>query len=303
MPDISIVRSLKVENEEYLTGLEVSDEDLNENIDMPIPATTEEGIDIGGFRADQLKSLILVCDQNVTAQFLGVRYAILACVAETGTTAAEVTFTGDLSGIVFPGDVIRLQGTAANDGYYVVNTVTWSSPTTTFELAGGETLATAGAVGTLAIVQNFQRYRESYTIVSATTGPPGTITFTGNLTHVFNAGDYLIIENGTITTETSKNAIYLIDTVACVSPTTTITFARALLADENDGDFRKVRVAMQLLANIPFLWSVEGGLPNPLKPQSVIYTTLQGEVDVLYVYNATSTAATLKGRIGKNSIL
>lgn len=315
---ITLTRTHRRENDEALSGSEAFEVEGFPGFSQGISANTEEDLAWGAIKAMQLEALTMRCDQDVDAQFLGVRYNVLALVAVAGVAPAEITFTGDLTDIVFPGDILRLEGTAANDGLYQVQdeygayplrdaaAVTFAAGDTTILLANGHVLAAAGAVGTFARVASVQEFAISYPIATADAGPPGVITYAGDLSDMFEAGDYLIIDRST-DTPPGKNGLYEIATVATDGPpvtTTTITLVAGVTLQDatNDGEFRRVIPSFKMIANVPLLWSEKGGTNNPLQSQ-VLFTGVQGDVAVLAINNETATAATFEVRAGTNPIL
>lgn len=288
---IALTRTHRLENADALSGTESVVVEGFPGQSQEISASTEEDISWGAIKARQLKALTMVCDQNVKAQFLGVRYNILATVQ----AARTITFTGDLTDMLQVGDLLRLEGTVAQNGVYIILTVAFGAGTTTITLATGHTgLTGTGAVGTFAKVMSRQVFHIRYTtatMVAAT----GVVTFAGDLSDVFAAGDWILV-----TAATLNNGIFLIDTVTTDGPpvtTTTLIVNAGSLEDNNPGEFSKIRPAIELIANIPYLWSVEGGQNNPLE-SAALHTALRGDVAVLAVNNQTTTAALFQLRGG-----
>jgi len=288
---ISMTRTHRLENAEALSGTESIVVEGFPGNSQEISPNTEEDTAWGAIVARQLKALTMRCDQDVSAQFLGVRYAIL----DTVTAARTITFAGDVSDIIEPGDILRLEGTVAQDGLYEVLTAAGAAPTTiTLTTVHTNLDNAAGAVGTFAKVMSRQRYHIRYTtatMVAAT----GVVTFAGDLSDVFAAGDYMRIVNGT-----DNNGIVLIDSVATDGPPVTVTtfiVNGGALEDNLVGEFQKIRPAIQLIANVPYMWSVEGGQNNPLESEA-LHTALRGDVAVLAVNNETAVAASFEMRAG-----
>lgn len=288
---ISLTRTHRLENAEALSGTEAFEVEGFPGYSQGISAATEEDTAWGAIVARQLQALTMSCDQNVTVQFLGVRYAILATV----TVARTITFTGDLSDIIEAGDIVRLEGTVAQDGLYEVLTAAFVSPATTITLTTGHTdLTGTGAVGTFAKVMSRQRYHARYTTATMVAGT-GVITFAGDVSDIFSAGDYV-----RVSAATANNGIFVVDSVATDGPPVTVTTLvvnGGTLPDSNPGEFGKIRPSIELIANVPYLWSIEGGQNNPLESEA-LHTALRGDVAVLAVNNATAVAATFELRAG-----
>jgi hypothetical protein len=246
-------------------------------------------------------------------QFLGVRYAILQTVAGPPGT---VTFTGDLTDEIFIGDLIRLEGTVADDGVYLVDTVAFGAATTTITLALGQDIpaGAGGAVGTFARVCNQQILGYQYDIATATAAT-GVLTVLGDISDKFAAGDWL-----RITSSTGNDGLWEIATVTTDGPpvtTTTITVidraaGNTLPDNTDDGDIQRVNPFFELAANVPFLWSVDSGQRNPFHPHGVdpvtlilpeVYNAFRGDVAYCMVDNAGALAANFSGRIAKNAII
>ncbi len=286
---IGLTRTHRLENGAGLSGTEAFEVEGFPGYSQEISANREEDTAWGAIVARQLKALTMLCDQNVKAQFLGVRYAILATVQ----AARTITFAGDVSDVIEAGDILRLEGTAAQDGLYEVLTAA-GSPTTITLTTGHTDLTSTGAVGTFAKVMSRQRYHIRYTTATMVAGT-GVITFAGDISDVFAAGDYV-----RVSAATANNGIFLVDSVTTDGPpvtTTTLVVNAGTLPDSNPGEFSKIRPAIELIANVPYLWSIEGGQNNPLESEA-LHTAIRGDVAVLAVNNQTAVAANFQLRAG-----
>jgi len=274
---INITRTLRVENESGVTGSEAEAVNSADILEQLITAASEEQTAMGAFKDHQLQALSLSLDVDGSAQFLGVRYPVLQTVAGPPGT---ITYTGDLEQEIYPGDIIRLEDmpAAGDDGLYQVATVVEAAGTTTITLANGQDIATAGggAVGTLARVCSRQNMGYAYTAVTVTAAS-GAITFTGDLSDKFAAGDWITINNST-----GNDGVWQITSVTYAAPTTTIIVetkagANTLPDNTNDGVFQKIEMEITLAASVPYLWSIEGGLQNPfIHPNTLNATDIIG---------------------------
>lgn len=304
MPTINMARSYREANENGLAGAESAPVELCEHIGQTISPATEEEVTIGAFWSRQLRNIALICDRDVRAQFLSPRYAILQTAIVAG--ACTVTYTGDLSDIIEAGDVIRVEGTVADDGEYQVETCVEAGGVTTITLTTGHTwpVGGGGAVGTLAKIMSRQLWGVAYPIATAAVGPPGVLTLAGNLTDVFHAGDYFICDNSTNTPPGKDGLWGPIDTVVFAAGVTTITLEAgvAFLDATNDGDITRVTTAIVVPSGDEFLWSRESGLNNPFEVPAA-YTVLRDYVAFCMVDNVHATLeAVFEGRIGKDSL-
>ena len=302
------------------TGLS-GDETVDvENVGIPdqvISAATEEQTALGGFKDHQLKTFSLLCDQAVDAQFLGVRYAL---VSSTGAGAPGVAHAGgDLTQEIFPGDLVRIEGTVGNDGVFLVATVAFGADTTITLANGMDFVGAEAAVGTIARVCSQQTLTYAYPVTSTTLGT-GAIVYTGNVSDKFAAGDYLIL-----TDTVANDGYYYIMSVTTDGPPVTITTlivsdpnlavaVGALPATEGAvGYFAHVRAAFALAANVPFQWTVESGQPNPFHGPPDLATTDQwfapafnafrGDVAFCMVNNPGAVNANFAARIGTDAIV
>ena len=302
---INNIRTSRRGSESGLSGTESIEV---ENVGIPdqaISAATEEQTALGAFKDSQLQSISLICDQAVEAQFLGVRYAILQTAIVAG--ANTVTHTGDLREEIYVGDIIRVEGTVADNGLYVVEVIGFAAGDTTITLATGELWPAGGggAVGTLARVASKQLWPTAYLIGTAALGPPGVLELAGNFTDVFTDGCYILIDNST-NTPPGKDGIWLVATVTYLAGVTTLTLPAGVAFGDatNDGDVSLVRPAFLLAANIPLLWSWEGGTNNPFQhPAPSAYDVDRGDVSFCMVNNETAVTANFAGRIATNAIL
>ena len=304
---MNITRSTRRENEAGLSGSEAVSV---ENVGIPdqvISAGAEEQTALGAFKDHQLQTLCLLCDQAVEAQFLGVRYAILATtVGPPGT----ITHTGDLLQEIFPGDLVRLEGTAASDGVYLVQALALLAGDTTITLDNGQLVpAVGGPVGTVARVASAQRTGYAYSVLATVVGT-GAITYTGNVSDKFAAGEALIIA-GTV----GCDGYWRIDSVTYLAGVTTIVVLDEMgaiglpAAAGAVGYFQKMEPAFNLAANVPMMWSIGTGLDNPfLSPDTdsfsgPIFNAFRGDVAYCMVNNPGVVNANFAGRIGTNAII
>ncbi len=304
---INMTRALGVENEARLTGAEALEVEGVVTLDQIITAATEEQTVAIGSKDRQLRAASLVTDQPVTVQMLGTRHAILQTVQGP---PGQITHTGDLTQEIFAGDLVRLEGmpTAADDGVYKVDSdpavgVLEAIGVTTIVFALGQDINTGigGAVGTVARVVTQTLLSNAYTIVTATAGT-GALTFTGDLTDVFAAGDFLIIEDATL-----NDGFWEIVSVAFAAPTTTIIVqdkagVAGLVDSAAAGNFTLARDNIALATNVPYLWSIDGGIPNPFRQpgpaaRAALFNTFRGQIAVCMVTCPGVTNANFQGRL------
>lgn len=305
MGTISASRGLQEGTEAGLFGTESFTVENVGRPDQIISAGVEEQLALGGFPAERLQAMSLLMDQAGTAQFLGPRYAIDAIAA--GPPGVIDTIL-DLTALLFAGDFVRIEGsdTPGNNGEFEVAAVAAGVPNTV-TLETGHTLVAdaAPAGGTITKIMSAQVYNLEYEI--ATTVVPATITYTGNLTDIFHVGDLIRL---TGTAAAVNDGIWVILTVDYTAPTTTITLNNlggvGVLGANGAGvgEFQKFRSKIALAANVPFMWSIESGLNNPL--QDVVNFTdfpLQGMVNWAMVNNAGAENAQFRGRVATNAVL
>jgi len=259
---ITNIRSSRVESETAKSGATALSVQAVDILDQIINAATEADTGLGAFDDRQLQSLALLCDQDAKVRFLGVRYAILATVAGPPGT---ITHTGDLEQEIFPGDIVRVEGTVADDGFYKVLTVVFAAGDTTITLEGGQDIPVgAGAVGTVARVCSQQTFGYMYSVL-AIVQATGAITFTGDLTDEFAAGDHLEIQGSGV----ANDGYWEIDSVSVALGVTTIIIlnsAGAVGAGANEGPvatFFKASDHFSLNANELQLWDVNNFGMNP----------------------------------------
>ncbi len=303
---INMTRSLRVENESGITGSEAPQVEGVADLRQTISAATEEELAGIGFWAERMQAIGLVSDQDADAQFLGVRYGIASIAAGP---PGVVTSDLDLTDVLFATDYVRIEGStgASNDGVYRVASVAAAPNLITLD-TGHTCILQAGAGGTIAKVMSLQLYALLYEV--ATTVPPATITYTGNLTDIFAAGDKIYITGSAAAV---NDGIWEVLTVAFTSPTTTITVepegpngGAAVLGASGAGvgDFSKVRPAIELVATVPFMWSIKGGFNNPFQdPVNTTDNPLQGRVEHCMVIVAGAVNANMQARIGTNAVL
>lgn len=308
MPVINITRALRVGNEAGISGAEAPTVEGVITLDQVISAGVEEAAAMSGFKDRLMQNIALVSDQDVDVQFLGLRYAILQTVAGP---PGEVTFTGDLEQEIFSNDLIRLEGTVADDGVYLVDTVVENLGDTTIALQNGQDIPTGGggAVGTLARVCSHQIIDYVYALATQTAAS-GLLTIAGDVSNVFADGDWLEIYSST-----GNDGLWEIATVTTDGPpvtTTTITVIdRAggnTLPDNTDtpGVVQRVNPFFELVANEPLLWSIADGQKNPFINPDVnsiapLFNIFRGDVIHCLVNNAGATNANFQGRIGTNA--
>ena len=311
---INLTRRMAEENESGLSGAEAAEVENVGSPDQEISAGTEEQTAMGAFKDHQLQAMSLLCDQAVTAQFLGVRYPILATtVGPPGT----ITFTGDLEQEIFANDLVRVEGTVGNDGIYLVDEVVEAVGVTTITLENGHAMVGAeGIVGTVARIASHKLLSYAYPVTSTTLGT-GAIVITGDVSNVFAAGDYLTLQD-----TVANDGLWYIMSVTTDGPPVTITTiivsdpniavpVGALPATEGAvGHISRCRPAFKLAANVPFLWSIEGGLPNPfwqaidlVAAETPIYNEFRGDVAYCMVNNEGLLAANFQARIATNAII
>jgi len=303
MTVINMTRSSRIANETGISGSEAMDVDNTSALDQQISASTEEEV-TELFQAYDLQSLSMICDQAVEVMVLETRFAIL----QTANAApSTITHTGDLEQEIFVNDLIRVEGTVADDGVYLVDIVNEAAGTTTISLALGNTFPVAGggAVGTVCKIASAHRQGYSYTI--ATAAVTGVITITGDVSDKFAIGDFVRINSST-----GNDGFWEITAAVTTDgppvTTTTLTLNSGVLPDAtNDGVIEWAAAAFSLAANTPFLWSIDGGLQNPLvNPEqngiSALWNTSRGNIVAFMVDNtATAIAAQFDARIGINS--
>ncbi|HUT93313.1 MAG TPA: hypothetical protein VMY37_27865 [Thermoguttaceae bacterium] len=299
-------RSFRHENESGITGSRAEEVNGVDHLDQIVSAGAEEQLAMGLFKDHQLQAMGLLSDKDAEAMFLGVRYAILDLNVVGPDT---ITYTGDLEQEIFAGDLVRVEGTVADDGLYHVTLVAEAIGVTTLTIGDGVAwpVGAGGAVGTFARVASFQRIGYTYDIATATLAT-GAITYAGDLTDKFAAGDEIVIVNST-----GNDGYYTLLTVTELAGVTTLTVVGAALADNtNDGDFYKVRAAIKLSANEAYLWGVESGLPNPFIGPPLALTTpgdcpyfnaTRGDVAYCMVNVPGAVNAQIDGRIAIDPIL
>ncbi len=307
---INVTRSAREENDSGITGSEAIAVENNQTPSQTISAGVEEEVAFGAFKDHQLQSLALVCDQDVEAQFLGLRYPILDLNVVGPDT---ITFTGDLEQEIFSGDLVRIEGTVADDGVYLVTGVVLALGDTTLTIADGIPWPAGGggAVGTFARVASQQRIGYQYAIATATLAT-GALTVAGDISDKFADGDEILISDST-----GNDGYWVLLTVTTDGPpvtTTTLTVVGAALPDNtNDGQFHKVRASIHLTATVPFLWTLNSGIQNPFTHppvdsiafdgQSPLFNEFRGDVVVCMVDNASAVNATFRGEIGINATI
>ncbi|KKK92559.1 hypothetical protein LCGC14_2701740, partial [marine sediment metagenome] len=130
-----------------ISGTASFDAEVALTLEQIVSAGTEEEV-TASFADHILRAAAFSCDQDAVVQALGTRYAITGGVA--GPPGTLITGGDDLTTIVFPGDLVRVEGSTGNDGVYQVETVT-AVAGGTITVANGRTLVAAGD-GTVARV-------------------------------------------------------------------------------------------------------------------------------------------------------
>ena len=307
---INVTRSMREGFDTGIVGSEVVVVENNQTPSQTISAGVEEEVAFGAFKDHQLQSLALICDQDVEAQFLGLRYPILDLNVVGPDT---ITYTGDLEQEIFSGDLVRIEGTVADDGVYLVTGVVLALGDTTLTIADGIPWPAGGggAVGTFARVASQQRIGYQYEIATATLAT-GALTVAGDISDKFADGDEILISDST-----GNDGYWVLLTVTTDGPpvtTTTLTVVGAALPDNtDDGQFHKVRKAFILAATEPLVWSINQGLQNPFihppvesiafEGQPPTFNEFRGDVAVCMVNNAGTVNAAFRGEIGINAII
>lgn len=313
---INNTMSSRVENGTALSGSEALSVENVQQPDQTISAATEEQTALNAFKDTQMQSMLLRSDQDVTAEFLGVRYAILATLI--AGPVSTITHTGDLTQELAEGDIVRVEGTVGDDGYYLVETVAFAAGDTTLTLTVGQVLpaGAGGAVGTVARVCSHADPGYAYDIGllgGSLTLATGVIDMPLNLTDKFAAGDIITIRGST-----GNNGIWEIVTVTLAGLGTEIVVRDlndgGLLVDNtDDGDFQLVLMSFALLANIPLLWTIASGIQNPFQnpvwdpnragaPEND-FNADRGDVAFCMVNNAGAVNAEFQAIISTNAIL
>ncbi len=304
---ISLTRAWRHANEAGLTGVESDSVNGVLHLNQIISSGTEEAIAGGvGFTAERMQALGLLCDGDVAAQFLGVQYGIASI---TGAAGGPIVSDLDLTALLFAGDYIRVRGSTGgdNDGIFQVLAVGAAPNNIDLEL-GHLAVAQVGAGGTLQKIMSARLYNLTYEI--ATTVPPLTFTYAGNVTDIFLAGDYLQM---TDTAAGVNDGIYRITSSTFGAGVTTIIVEQAGpdggpdvlgVSGAGVGEFQKFSPAFVLAENVPLIWSIKGGTNNPL--QDVVNTTdfpLQGVNAEVLVNNAGAENVTFQGRVATDAVL
>ena len=311
---MNITRLTQRQAESGLSGAESIEV---ENFAIPsqvISAGTEEQTALGLFQDHQLHVMSLLSDQDVTAQFLGVRTAL---VSSTGAGAPGVAHAGgDLTDVLFAGDLVRVEDTVGNDGVFLVDTVAFGADTTITLVNGMDFVGAEGAVGTIARVASQQCPGYAYPVTSTTLGT-GAIVIPGDVSDILAAGDYLLL----LDTVANDGYWYIMSVTVALGITTIVVSdpnlavpVAALPATEGAvGWICKVNAGFELAANVPFLWTATSGLTNPfLGPAQLAdsdhwfapeHNAFRGDVAYCMVNNPGAVNANFAGRIGTNAII
>ncbi len=314
---INNTMSSRVEAATALAGSEALSVENVQQPDQTISAGVEEQTALNAFKDHQMQSLLVRSTRATTAQFLGVRYAILDLNIVGPDT---ITFTGDLTEIFQDGDLVRIENTVSgDDGIYQIEGVAEAIGVTTLTLADGNLwqFGGGGAVGTFARVCSHQRMGRPYDIATATLAT-GIITIAGDVSNIFAVGDFVTIDDST-----GNDGFWEITVVTTDGPpvtTTSITLVDATDAAGNtipdntdDGNVIKVRPAIKLAANIPFFWTIDSGVQNPftqVQPDFVVggyeisqYNENIGDVAFCMVNNAGADDAEFQVILSTNAII
>ncbi len=303
---INVGRNGRVGNDETLSGSEAISVNTSAQDSQEINAGVVEEITIGGFKDHQLQAIELLADIAVTATFLGDRFAI----ADLNVVGPDTcTYVGDTTDDILPGDLIMIEGTVADDGVYEVGV----HVAATITLSDGNLwpVGAGGAVGTFARVASRQRIGYGYAVL-AIVQATGAITYTGNVSDKFAAGEAL-----TLSGTAANDGYWRINSVAFAGGVTTIIVLDehgvvGLAADAGAvGQFQKTLPGFMLTANEPFLWTEGGGMDNPFIGPNTdefaapLFNADRGDVVYLMVDNTANalTAANVRTIIGTNSIL
>lgn len=306
MPTENLTRTYRRGSETGLSGSEAITVEVGQTPVQTIDASAEEEVTVS-FIAHLLQSIQIQCDQVSSVQVLETRYAITASVA--GPPGTITTAANDLTEAIFPGDLVRVEGSAGDDGVYLVVSVGAGPNLITLE--NGQSLPAGGGDGTVARVANTSRIGYAYDIVTTTLGT-GAIVIAGNVTDKFSALDYLQIQ-GTV----ANDGMWEIDAdpVFAAGNTTIIVNtvpggAAGLPATEGAvGTITRILPSIQLAANTPFMWSIDSGIQNPfINPSQAAgvgpeWFTTRGIVVAMMVTNAATNAASFTARLGTNSAL
>ncbi len=298
---ITATQSNRVGNEAGVTGSSSFTAEVAPILEQTVSAGTEEEV-TSSFADHTLQSAAMSCDQDAVVQALSTRYAITGGVA--GPPGTIITGGDDLTGIVFPGDLVRIEGSTGVDGVYQVETVT-AVAGGTITLANGMNIVGAPGDGTVARVASAGPTSYSYPIATSVL-LTDVLTITGDVTDIFAAGDFV-----SITGSTGDDAFREIDTVVEAAGVTTITLvAGGVITNNGDGQVSLFQAGIPLTANEPYMWLRESGQQNPFRrqplatatePAAGLYNAARGRVASLMVSVPGATNGNFKGRMCSNS--
>ncbi len=271
MGTITTTKAMREGNESGISGARAESVNNVQKPDQVISAASEEQTALASFLDHQLKAMCLICDQQSNVQLLGLRWNIV----DTGVAAVgEIDVTGDCTESIFGGDLVRITGTPADDGVYLVEGAVFGAPAaatdTRITLEEGQDLPAggSGAVGTCARVASKQPMGYAYPLTSTAVNGECVVGF--DLSDKIFApdaaatppvrGDWVLIQN-----TVGNDGFYVVDAVAVVAGVTTITVNGGLLAGAEGvaGSLTKCRDKIHLEANEPFLWEEQSGQPSP----------------------------------------
>jgi len=260
MPTINTTRALRIENESGISGARAETVDNAQQPDQVISAASEEQTALAGFLDHQLKAMALICDQDAYVQFLGNRWIVVQTLAGAPDT---IDVTGDCTDEIAGGDLVRLEGTVANDGVWAVAQAVFGAPAAATDTritleAGNRIGAAGGAVGTCGRVALVQRMGYSYPLTSSLVN--GQCAVAWDVSDKIAAGDWVLIQN-----TAGNDGFFVVDTVTVLAGVTTITVNGGVLqgAEGAVGYIVKCRDKVHLTANEPFLWDEQSGQHNP----------------------------------------
>ena len=298
---INITRGLRVENEAGIVGAEALESTNVEIVENTVAAgAVDADMGIGPFEKFDLDCLAMVSDQDVLVRLNGEHPHDISVGVGSGFTAAgppgQFEVAGDVTGYILPGDEIYIEGatTAANDGPCTVLETAFAAGITTITVAraGGAFVVEVSAGAGVTMWRKFQYRSIEYDVANFTVaGPPGQLTYTGDLTDVIFEDDNILVEGATTA---ANDGIYTVTAVTEAAGTTTITVAEAIANVEAGAAATSLALIrdefmVRLSANVPFLWSEDASIFNPLLE----------DVTMMEVTNDNAVTANFQARIGK----
>lgn len=274
---ITCGKSCRIGSESTLSGSETITSDVGVLISHSVAASTTEAVEGVTIDRADLEALYFSSDGACRLRL----YDDPITVASWPSTTTA-TMTGDYTGIFFAGDSFCVSGSTSNDGFYTVYECAYSDPTTTLTVYESAPW-TAEAVASSKIQKYVGMEPSNYAITAVSTGAGGTFTVAEDLSEL-SAGDKIMVRGSSNndTLFTVASAVYTTSTVITVSDDDTVGATA-------DGEITKVRtdLILDLVANVPFLWTVGGGVDNPLV-SNVTAAEITNE--------STTTAVALSGR-------